>query len=235
MVSVNRLLRVETVVSLICCTLLFFVHDPDPRAASIADNRAAGRLPSLERRPEPFAPLRLCLFAGAAVGLESAIGSWLTTYTQRTAHGSGLAVSATSAFWIGLLLSRLAHSVRLGHLLQTRRGVGVHLAFASLAVVLLITAPFETTLLAAAFFAGWGLGPLYPLVLSVALPQYRSGAVFVTAGVGASLLPWLTGALSTSCGSLRAGMLVPCAGVALLLAAASWMWREIPEFTQAPA
>ncbi len=186
-------------------------------------------------RPARFAPLSMCFFAAAAVGLESTIGSWLTTYTARVAHGTGIAVWANSAFWAGLLLSRGAHSLRVWQHLHPRTGAAAHLVAVTLAMGLLVMAPFEAVLPMAALIAGVGLGPLYPLVLSLALPRYRSTAVFVMAGIGSSLLPWLTGVFSTSLRSLRGGLLVPCASVVLLVVSALWMRREIPAHTQVPA
>ena len=204
--------------------------------AAKASQRGAG--PVLPAVPEQFAPVQMWIFAAAAVGLETAIGGWLTTYTQREAqggHGTGIAVWANSAFWAGLLLSRGAHSLRAGHRLHTRPGISVHLAAVAVATALLVLAPAETVLPLAALLAGLGLGPLYPLVLSLSLPRYRSGAIFVMAGLGAAVLPWITGALSTSLRSLRAGLLAPCAAVLILLASALWMRQEIPAHIQVPA
>lgn len=182
-----------------------------------------------------LAPLRMCLFAGAAVGLETAIGSWLTAYSQRMSNLTGIAVTANSAFWLGLLLSRAAHSVRAGRRFQSGAGLTVHLAAVTIAMGLLIGAPVQALLPGSAFLAGIGLGPLYPMVLSWALPRYRSGAVFMLAGTAASALPWITGALSTSFRSLRAGLLAPCAAVLVLLAAGVSMRRDISASSEVPA
>lgn len=190
---------------------------------------------SSESGLQRLAPLRFCIFAGAAVGLETALGSWLTAYAERMGHGTGIAVTANSAFWLGLLLSRAAHSFRLGQRLQSPGGILFHLAAVTAAILLLIGAPLEALLPAAALLAGIGLGPLYPLVLSWALPRYRSSAVFMLAGTAASVLPWLTGALSTSLRSLRAGLLAPCVAVLVLLAAAASMRQEISASGEIPA
>lgn len=195
-------------------------------------NRAApAPLPRLDR----LAPVRMCIFAGAAVGLESALGSWLTAYTQRRGHSAGIAATANSAFWVGLLLSRAAHSVRAGRRLQSPVGFLAHLAAITLALLLLVGTPLEALLPVSAFLAGFGLGPLYPLVLSWALPRYRSSAVFMLAGAGAAVLPWLTGVLSTAFGSLRAGLLAPCATVLVLLGAAVSLRREVMAPAESPA
>ena len=221
LVSVNMLFRYESMTLLLACVAVLL----SMRRGS--SGPGAARTPAI--RHERLAPLRMCVFAGAAVGLETAIGSWLTTYAERVAHGAGIAVSANSAFWLGLLLSRGAHSTRPGQRLQRGWGVAGHLAAVSCATILLIVIPSEVVLPLAGLLAGLGLGPLYPLVLSRSLPHFRSGAVFVTAGVGAALVPWCTGALSTSLHSLRAGLIAPCATVGILLASALWMRREISD------
>lgn len=167
--------------------------------------------------PAAWAPLHLCLFAFAAVGLESALGGWLTTYVQRTTHGIVTAVSANSAFWAGLLLSRAAHSLPGLKGLRTTAARSAHVFATGLGTVLLLVHPTGALLPALGFLCGFGLGPLYPYVLSVALPRYRSTAVFMLAGVGASVIPWLTGVLSSGLGSLRLGLLIPAATVAMLM------------------
>ncbi len=165
-----------------------------------------------------WAPARLCLFAATAVGLESAIGSWLTTYAERSTAGVATAVSANAAFWAGLLLSRALHSLSSSKRLSSGPMRTVYVVAVSLALLLLIALPRRGVLPVAGFLGGFGLGPLYPWVLSVALPRFRSTAVFVFAGVGASLTPWLTGVLSSASGSLRVGLLAPVVTLVVLAA-----------------
>ena len=195
-----------------------------PRKTEIA---LPANKPLPEARLSHSTPVRLCLFAGAAVALETAIGGWLTTYTERVAHGVGVAVWANSAFWVGLLLSRGAHSFRSGRWLESGWVTVAHLASVTLSVVLLVAAPSEAVLPAAALLAGLGLGPLYPLALSIVLPRYHSNVIFVATGLGAALLPWITGMLSTASGSLRSGLLAPCATVVILLVAGFSTRREL--------
>ncbi len=157
------------------------------------------------------------------------MGSWLTTYTARSTHAVAFAVSANAAFWTGLLLSRAAHSVPAGFLrkLHTPTSRWLHIAAVGVAIPILLLQPGEALLAAAAFFCGVGLGPLYPFVLSLSLPRFRSTSIFVLAGVGASVVPWLTGALSSSFGSLRLGLLALEAAFVALLAAALAIRSEL--------
>jgi FHS family glucose/mannose:H+ symporter-like MFS transporter len=69
--------------------------------------------------------------------------------------------------------------------------------------------------------AAFSLAPVYPLLLSFLLARTgnhaRLGVLFATASIGGATLPWLTGVFSTYLHGLRAGLLVPAAGAALLL------------------
>jgi fucose permease len=69
--------------------------------------------------------------------------------------------------------------------------------------------------------AALSLAPLYPLILSFLLARTgnhaKLGALFATASLGGAILPWLTGIVSTQFNGLRAGLVVPTVGAALLL------------------
>ena len=69
--------------------------------------------------------------------------------------------------------------------------------------------------------AALSLAPLFPLATSFLLARTgnhpRLGRVFACASLGGTLLPWLTGVLSTHFQSLRIGLAVPAAGAALML------------------
>jgi fucose permease len=56
----------------------------------------------------------LLVLAMTTVGVEASLGGWLTTYSYRAGMRSlAGAASATSIFWLGEMLSRLAFSTRL--------------------------------------------------------------------------------------------------------------------------
>jgi fucose permease len=165
----------------------------------------------------PTPPIPLYAIAFLAVGVESAIGGWLTTYAGRTQHTELIALSATSAFWVGLLLSRALHSICGLRWLQGTAALTTHAVIAALATLFLLVAPHTAAFVPSALLAGFGLGPLYPRVLAMVVGSYKPRAVFIVAGVGSATLPWLTGTLSHAAGSLGAGLLVPCVGAASLL------------------
>ena len=82
-------------------------------------------------------------------------------------------------------------------------------------------------MLAGALLLGLAIGPMYPLLLALALRRGEAGnIVFVLAGCGASLLPLLTGVVSDRTGSLRAGLGIPLAGSLLMATVALAGWRS---------
>lgn len=220
-----HLLSVATLYRLIGCVLA--VTAMAVLAASLGSDApmALPREPSLTL---PRAPWHLGLFAAASVGMESAVGSWLTTYAERATFGVATAVSANSAFWVGLLLSRAAHSLDAAPWFHTRLFRNLHLLAVGVATALLLLLPGRVVIPCAGLLCGLGLGPLYPYVLSITLPRYQSTSVFVLAGIGASVVPWLTGVLSSATHSLRLGLLAPtCTFVALIFGAFAIRTDEI--------
>ncbi len=171
-------------------------------------------------------PIPLYAIAFLAVGVESAIGGWLTTYAGRTQHTELIAISATSAFWAGLLLSRALHSISGLRWVQSTGTLTAHAVICALATLSLLAAPHTAAFVPSALLAGFGLGPLYPRVLAVVVGSYKPRAVFIVAGIGSATLPWLTGTLSHAAGSLGAGLLVPCVGAATLLILVCWRARK---------
>jgi fucose permease len=83
--------------------------------------------------------------------------------------------------------------------------------------VLLIAAHSLALIRVASALSGLCVGPLYPLMLSFLLERSPRGWVFAVAGMGSALFPWLTGLFSAHCGSLRYGLVAPCAAVFLMI------------------
>lgn len=177
-----------------------------------------------KEKPPFFAPgalralLPFVILAMCAVGVEAALSGWLTTYSHRAGlHSLAGAALATSLFWFGEMLSRLAFSTRLLAKIGRRATLHATICGALLAVCALIAAPYPAAILLLAAVAGICVGPLYPLLLSFMLERSARGWIFAVGGVGAALFPWLTGLLSARFGSLRLGLIAPC-GAALLMA-----------------
>ena len=173
-------------------------------------------------------PWQLILMVALATGIEASAGGWLATYARRSEHQLAATVAAPTCLWAGLLLSRLFWSIR-DRWLPADVVVRASVLLTAVSSVLLLTSHNAFVMLVSAFGIGFGLGPIYPLLLAWALRFHRGGAIFFLAGVGSSTLPWMTGAVSSARGSLRLGLGVPVAG-ALLMAALAFVlplrrWR----------
>jgi FHS family glucose/mannose:H+ symporter-like MFS transporter len=172
----------------------------------------------------PLSPLPLFIFGTALflyIGVENSLGGWLPSYAVRT-NPSLHASSISLYFWIAELTGRVLVTV-LMTLLGEAALYRICLALLILTQILLcatahISAPGIVTL---TVLAALSLAPLYPLIVSFLLARTgnhaRLGALFATASFGGATLPWLTGVFSTYLHGLRAGLLIPAAGAALLL------------------
>lgn len=185
---------------------------------------------SLTETPAPRGSLlALVVLALCAVGIESSLSGWLTTYSHRAdpGHVAG-AVLAVSFFWFGMTFSRLVFSTRL--LAMIGGGMVLRLGFICLAasVVMLIGSHTPATIRVGATLAGLSLGPLYPLVLSFMLKFTARGWIFAVGGAGAAVFPWATGMLSAHFGSLRYGLTLPCGAALLMVLLISMSLRETP-------
>jgi fucose permease len=71
--------------------------------------------------------------------------------------------------------------------------------------------------------AGLGFAAIYPVLVAWMAKQFGERArrvgslMFALAGLGAAVMPWTVGLVSTRTGGLRTGLLVPAAGCAAML------------------
>jgi FHS family glucose/mannose:H+ symporter-like MFS transporter len=189
-------------------TLLF---EPD----SIADS--TNRTPLRNKWGLAFWPITLVLAIGLPTGIESSMGGWIAAYVQRTQQTISTTVTAGSCFWVGLMLSRTLAST----ILMLRRSERLVLIQSLCTVVagalLLIASKASLGMLSGVFLVGFGLGPVYPLLLALALQFSDNSAIFFVAGLGSAFFPWLTGIVSSSTSSLRTGLIVPLTASVLML------------------
>lgn len=185
--------------------------------------KPTARPSALPGRAEPATPL-IALFAFAAflyVGIESAVGAWMTTLALRSSGWSyGRSSLATACFWGALLIGR-GISPALLTLLSEQRLLRIAAFGAAFGVVGLIASPAPALLISSAIWTGLCLAPVFPLVLSLFMARAgeskNSGWVFMVAGFGGAVMPWMTGMLSSEAHSLRVGLLVPAGAAVLLL------------------
>jgi len=156
------------------------------------------------------------------VGTENSFSGWVATYAHRIqASQNDLWALMPSFFWAALLLGRLSLPIVL------RRVSDLKLLRASLATavtgcILLLCAGKLAVVAAACALCGAGLAGVFPIAMSY-LSAYcgtknreLAGVVLATGGLGGGVMPWLIGVVSTSLGSLRAGLLIPLLGTIFL-------------------
>jgi len=196
-----------------------------PRAATPGETSESPRLEgAVTERRFPLPPLPLIAFAMALflyVGVENSLSGWLPSYAIR----SSLSLQASSIaiyFWTAELVGRLLVAALMSILSEK--------ALYQLCLILLlitegllctIAHPSASGVIALTILGGFTLAPVFPLLISFMLARTgnhkKLGALFASASVGGAVLPWLTGVCSTYFHGLRAGLVVPAAGAALLL------------------
>jgi fucose permease len=177
--------------------------------------RAAGRL----RSP---ALIALAVIAFAYVGTENGITLFAVPWALERADPVSVGQWSISTFWFGLLLGRLTLALR-----SPARGLQL-VAACGLAggVVLCATSALSLgPLIAATALAGLSLGPVYPMLVTLAAQRFPASpgtAVGLATGAGAvggSFVPWLIGVFGDSLG-LRTAMTLLGAHAWIVAAAA---------------
>lgn len=169
------------------------------------------------------------------IGNENSLGGWLPSFAARS-NPAVTASTIAALYWLSELLSRLAMAALLSRLSEAflYRASLTLLLLTQIALILL-PHPSPLLLLAAAILSGAAIGPVYPLIIAFLLARFanhpRLGRLFASASLGGATLPWLTGLVSTHLGGLRIGLLVPTAGILLLLLLSPALLR--PSATQA--
>ena len=200
-----------------------------PATQQAADSVSAG----LSRHAYVFFCALLFLYGG----VETSLGGWLTTFDHRydpSGGWRGMAVS-TTAFWASLTLTRLLAPILLRYVPE-RVLLRAGLATGVVALLAMLNVQGTVAIATCAALAGLALSPWFPLVLSALVAQgstaSQAGRIIAVSGLGAAAIPWLVGLLSTASGSLRVALLLPTAGVALLLLLS--FQRSFSESAEAP-
>ncbi len=191
--------------------------------------QAAGSIKAVSKEegmPLPAFPLLVFALAMLLyVGIENSLGGWLPSYAVRcepTAQASSISVLFWTAEFIGrLLVAALMTAISESALYRICLTA---LIFVEL-LLCVLSHPSGNSVMALTILTALTLAPVYPLILSFLLARTgnhaRLGVLFASACCGGAILPWLTGVLSTQFHGLRAGLLVPAAGAALLLVLSS--------------
>jgi fucose permease len=147
------------------------------------------------------------------VGVEVSVSGWMMTFVHRLSIGGGLwAALITFCFWLALLCGRLLAPAVLLRVSESRLLLSA-MVVACCSVISILLNHSPVAILLSAISAGLALAPIFPLcasrVLALTHESPQTKWLFSVAGLGGSVLPWLTGRLSTHTGSLRDGLLIP--------------------------
>ena len=157
------------------------------------------------------------------VGTESATAGWIASYAQRLgASTSGFGTMTPSFFWAGLLIGRAAAPAVLRRVSEAAL-VLISLFVASAGLVVILVGSSLMTVSSGAGLTGLGLAAVFPTTFAIFTRHFGrqasqlTGFVFVLAGLGGALIPWLVGLTSARFGDLRIGLLIPLFGVASMI------------------
>jgi MFS transporter, FHS family, glucose/mannose:H+ symporter len=218
-----RRFLLATAILFVISSLFSIAIPPRPSGDAGTSSQPVSGQPLTDRRM-PLPPLPLLAFAAAMflyVGVENSLGGWLPTYAVRT-HPSLQASSIAIYFWVAELVGRLLVAA-LMFLLGEQALYRLCLTLLILTEALLCVSAHISAngILALTILGGFALAPVFPLLVSFMLARTgnhkRLGPLFASASVGGAVLPWITGVCSTQFNNLRAGLVVPAIGAALLL------------------
>ena len=149
-------------------------------------------------------------FGFFVIGIESGLGGWLTTYAQKIEHGA-INVNPTDLYYTFLVVGRGLASI-------VSRYISENVLISICSLILLtgisILVFGETTAVIGAAVAGLGTSAIFPTNMvrftKIFGPTATKSAapLFIVNIVGAGVLTWLTGVISTTYDSLRTGLAV---------------------------
>jgi FHS family glucose/mannose:H+ symporter-like MFS transporter len=166
------------------------------------------------------------------VGIENSVGGWLASYAKRIVDGAGtMWVTAPSYFYGGLLAGRGLAPPLLKRVPEAKV-VRACVALALLGLAALLGSGSLASIFVSASVIGLGLAVVYPITIALLSSTFGANAtrlgsvMFMLASLGAAVMPWTVGVASTMTSSLRAGMSIPLAGCAILLALYFRDWSQ---------
>ena len=111
--------------------------------------------------------------------------------------------------------------------------VGSSLILACAGIIFLLRARSFESIAECVAAAGLGFAAIYPILIAWLVKAFGeksrriSAIMFALAGLGGATMPWVVGLISTGTGSLHAGLLLPLAGCAAMLASIAAMREPV--------
>jgi fucose permease len=156
------------------------------------------------------------------VGTETAWAAWASTVAQRVNSTAASWVFAPAFFWGALLLGRLVAPVFLRKISEDAL-LRIDVIMAVLAGLIVPFAKSSSVLFGALAVLGFAFSSAYPNLIARMTREFESrptasGWLFSAASIGATVLPWAVGAVSSRFGLVQAGIFVPVLASALMAA-----------------
>ena len=170
---------------------MFTKHHNDKGAAPV---QSVNPLKLLGSRVFLFLALGICIY----VGLETVIANYADSYYELVLSKPAFSALALSLFWGAMMPSRLIAGIIKTDIKKIIISLSVVL-FVSVIAAMLV--PDLTVKLVCFALAGFACGPLWPLMMDVAVQRSKGssglvlGVMMAFSGLGGALLPFATGAV----------------------------------------
>ncbi len=202
-------------------------HILEPRTKSGGQSKM---VPLIRCRLIPFA-----MIAGLFllyVGTENAFGGWIASYTKSLGDSKpAMSLMTPSFFYAALMVGRLFAPFLLRIIEEIRLAqIGLFLGCAG--TTGLVFSRGLAGVLLSACVTGIGLSSVYPITISLLTREFGASSsrlgsfMFVLSNIGGGLLPWVVGLSATQFGTLKAGLLVPLVGCAVMFGL--MLWKQSP-------
>ena len=187
------------------------------KAKASSRNDASAIAPSPLWVVAPLIAISMFLFCG----VENSINGWAATLALPSFADAFRATNANEAFWAFFLAGRALAPFALRRVSEAKL-LYVSVITAAAGVLAFYLATHAGTILLACAIAGLGVGPGFPLLISrvselIGPERPACTACFAFAGIGAATLPSAIGVIGERSGDPRVGLLLPLAGLVLLL------------------
>jgi FHS family glucose/mannose:H+ symporter-like MFS transporter len=174
---------------LLAVLLLFTKHQNDKGVAAVARNNPFKLLGS---RVFLFLALGVCLY----VGIENTIANFTDSYYELELGVPAISALALSLYWGAMIPSRFLAGLIKGDIKKVFIALSALVVAAVLAAMLI---PDHTVKLVCFALAGFGCGPLWPLMMDSAAQRYKGasgsalGVMMAFSGLGGAVLPLVAG------------------------------------------
>lgn len=209
---------------------LFLVSAKETRESAAADSAAFASLPIWKN---PLAWL-IAAFNFLHVGMESGIGGWLTTYSERFSGGEQQHLSATPVFFFLFVVGRGFAPLTI-RFFSENNFILASLIIVAGGILLIIFAGSYAFMLFGAGVLGFGTSAIFPTNMARFTKIFGAGAtrsatpIFIMGSLGGAFTTWLIGFVSNNFDDLRAGIFVLLGSSLILIVLQLIISKSVPQ------